>query len=96
MTRLDRPWRRPGAVRYAARRLPGLLHPPVSVCEPAVDSLSILRDLPVVVRDGTTLRVNVIRPDGGGRFPVLMSAQPYGKDNLPTRRGRSAASSGTE
>ena len=88
MAVLDRPWRRPGAVRYAARRLPGLLHPPVSVCEPAVDSLSILRDLPVVVRDGTTLRVNVIRPDGGGRFPVLMSAQPYGKDNLPTRRGR--------
>jgi predicted acyl esterase len=74
-------------MRYAARRLPGLLHPPVSVYEPAVDSLSILRDLPVVVRDGTTLRVNVVLPKSSGRFPVLMSAHPYGKDNLPKRRG---------
>ncbi len=88
MTRLDRPWRRPGAARYALRRIPGLLSPPVSVYEPAPDSLSVLRDLPVVVRDGTTLRVNVVLPAGGGRFPVLMSAHPYGKDDLPRRRGR--------
>ena len=43
---------------------------------------------PVAVRDGATLRVNVVLPAGGGRFPVLMSAHPYGKDNLPRRRGR--------
>ena len=48
----------------------------------------MLHDLPVVVRDGITLRVNVVLPSGGGRFPVLMSAHPYGKDNLPQRRGR--------
>ena len=88
MTRPDRPWRRPGAARYAMRRLPGLLHPPVSVYEPTAGSLSVLRDLPVVVRDGATLRVNVVLPAGAGRFPVLMSAQPYGKDDLPRRRGR--------
>ncbi|HEV2256314.1 MAG TPA: CocE/NonD family hydrolase [Streptosporangiaceae bacterium] len=88
MTRLDRPWHRPGAAWYALRRLPGLLRPPVSVYEPAAGSLSVLRDLPVVVRDGSTLRVNVVRPTAGGRFPVLMSAHPYGKDNLPARRGR--------
>ena len=88
MTGLDRPWRRPGAVRYALRRLPGLLRPPVSVYEPAAGSLSVLRDRPVVVRDGTTLRVNVVLPAGTGRFPVLMSAHPYGKDNVPKRRGR--------
>jgi uncharacterized protein len=87
-TRLDRPWHRPGAVRYALVRLPGLLRPPVDVYEPPAGSLSMLRDLPVVVRDGTTLRVNVVLPAGGGRFPVLMSAHPYGKDNLPRRRGR--------
>jgi uncharacterized protein len=87
-TRLDRPWHRPGALRYALRRLPALLHPPVDVYEPAEDSLSVLRDLPVVVRDGTTLRVNVVLPAGGGPFPVLMSAHPYGKDDLPRRRGR--------
>jgi uncharacterized protein len=85
---IDRPWRRPGAARYALRRLPGLLRPPVSVYEPAPDSVSVLRDLPVVLRDGTTLRVNVVLPAGGGRFPVLMSAHPYGKDELPRRRGR--------
>lgn len=88
VTRLDRPWHRPGAALYGLRRLPGLLHPPVSVYEPAAGSLSVLRDLPVVVRDGTTLRVNVVLPAGAGRSPVLMSAHPYGKDNLPQRRGR--------
>jgi uncharacterized protein len=86
MARLDRPWHRPGAAWYALGRLPALLHPPVSVYEPPEGSLSVLRDLPVVVRDGTTLRVNIVLPSGGGRFPVLMSAHPYGKDNLPQRR----------
>jgi uncharacterized protein len=88
MTVVDRPRHRPGAWRYALRRLPGLLRPPVSVYEPAANSVSVLRDLPIVVRDGTTLRVNVVLPPGGGRFPVLMSAHPYGKDDLPRRVGR--------
>jgi hypothetical protein len=88
MTRLDRPWRRPGAAGYALRRLPGLLRPPVSVDEPPAGALEVLRDVPVPVRDGTTLRVNVVLPAAAGRFPVLMSAHPYGKDNLPRRRGR--------
>ena len=88
MTRLDRPWRRPGAAWNALRWLRGLLHPPVTVYEPAQGSLSVSRDLPVPVRDGTTLRVNVVQQAGPGRFPVLMSAHPYGKDNLPRRRGR--------
>jgi len=87
--RVDRPWHRPGALRYTLLdRLPGLLHPPVSVYEPAAGSLSVRRDLPVVVRDGTTLRVNVVLPPGAGPFPVLLSAHPYGKDDLPTRRRR--------
>jgi predicted acyl esterase len=86
--RLDRPWHRPGAVSYALGRLAAFLRSPVNVSEPAPDSLSVLRDLPVVVRDGTTLRVNVVVPAGGGQFPVLMSAHPYGKDKLPRRRGR--------
>src|SRR6266704_431275 len=70
MARVDRPWHRPGALWYALRRLPGLLHPPVDVYEPATGSLSMLRDLPVVVRDGTTLRVNVVLPAGGWRVNV--------------------------
>jgi uncharacterized protein len=86
MTRLDRPWHRPGAAWYAVRRLPGLLRPPVRVDEPPAGSLSVLRDLPLVVLDGTTLRVNVVLPAGGRPVPVLLSAHPYGKDNLPRRR----------
>jgi uncharacterized protein len=85
MTRLDKPWRRPGAARYALRRVPGLLRPPVDVYEPASGSFTLLRDLPVTVRDGTTLRVNVVLPTGQGPFPVLVSAHPYGKDDLPRR-----------
>jgi predicted acyl esterase len=88
MTRLDRPWHRPGATWYALRRLAALLHPPADVYEPPADTVSVLRDLPVVVRDGTTLRVNVVLPAGAGQFPVLLSAHPYGKDKLPERRGR--------
>jgi predicted acyl esterase len=72
-------------VRYALGRLPGLLHPPVDVYEPDSGSLTMLRDLAVTVRDGTTLRVNVVLPAGQGPFPVLLSAHPYGKDNLPRR-----------
>jgi predicted acyl esterase len=60
----------------------------VDVYEPAVGSVSVRLDLPVVVRDGTTLRVNVMLPAGAGTFPVLLAAHPYGKDNLPQRRGR--------
>ena len=82
----DRPWHRPGALRYALRRLPGLLRPLVDVYEPDPGVVSVVRDVPVVVRDGTTLRVNVLLPATAGRFPVLLSAHPYGKDNLPRRR----------
>ncbi len=41
------------------------------------------------MRDGGIRRVNVYLPPGDGPFPVLMSAHPYGKDNIPrrTRRG---------
>jgi uncharacterized protein len=77
-------------VGYALRRLPGLLRPPVQVYEPGNESLTILKDLPVTVRAGTVLRVNVVLPAGPGPFPVLLSAHPYGKDNLPRRRGTGA------
>lgn len=87
MVRLDRPWHRPGAAWYALRRLPALVRPPVRVYEPSAGSSSVLWDVPVVVRDGTTLRANVVLPAGAGRFPVLVSAHPYGKDDLPRRRG---------
>ncbi|EON31507.1 putative acyl esterase [Gordonia terrae C-6] len=81
---LDRPWRRPGAARYALTRIRGALRPPVEVYTPDPDSMVIERDSEVLTRDGTVLRVNVHRPVGDGPFPVILSAHPYGKDNLPT------------
>ena len=38
------------------------------------------KDVAVPMRDGAVLRANVFRPGGGGRFPVLMTLGPYGKD----------------
>ena len=32
------------------------------------------------MRDGVVLRANVYRPTDGGRYPVLLSRQPYNKD----------------
>jgi putative CocE/NonD family hydrolase len=40
----------------------------------------IEKDLPMVTRDGVTLYADVARPDLPGRFPVLVSRTPYGKD----------------
>src|SRR5882672_6667292 len=40
----------------------------------------------MTTRDGVTLRADVYRPDGPGRFPVLLSRLPYDK-NLRRRPG---------
>lgn len=84
-TGLDRPWKRPGAGRYALSRLHGLLYPPVTVCD-RPDDLVMDLDVPVTTRDGTVLEVNVHRPPGAGQFPVLVCAQVHGKDRLPNRK----------
>lgn len=67
-----------------SRNLRRVLHPDVRVT-PAPTGVVFERDVPVVVRDGTTLRGNVFRPVQEGRYPVLLSVQPYGKDSLPRR-----------
>lgn len=74
-----------GTARLNVQRL---LHPGVATTHPP-EHVVFERDVAVAVRDGTVLRANVFRPEGGGRHPVLLSAQPYGKDALPkrTRRG---------
>jgi putative CocE/NonD family hydrolase len=38
------------------------------------------KDVPITMRDGTVLRANVTRPDVPGRYPVLVTQTPYGKD----------------
>ena len=38
------------------------------------------RNVEIPMRDGAALRGDVFRPDGAGKFPVLMTFGPYGKD----------------
>ncbi|OBH30844.1 hydrolase [Mycobacterium sp. E342] len=83
---LDRPWRRPGALRYAVSRLRGLAAPPVTVTDPPA-GLRVERDAGVPTRDGTVLRLNVFREADAPAAPAILSIHPYGKDNLPKRRG---------
>ncbi|MCV7399617.1 CocE/NonD family hydrolase [Mycobacterium fragae] len=85
----DRPWKRPGSVRYMMQRLRGFVRSPAIVYPPAPGAVVVDEDVAATARDGTVLRANVYRPPGAGPFPVLLCAHPYGKDKLPTKkRGR--------
>ncbi len=83
---LDEPWHRPGRMAYARKRRQALLHPPVSVYEMPAD-VTKDEDVAVRMRDGVTLRLNLFHPASGGPFPVILSAHPYGKDNVPVKKG---------
>jgi len=48
-----------------------------------VNGMVIQRDVMVETRAGFAVAANVYRPDKPGRFPVIMSMGPYGKDDLP-------------
>ncbi len=74
------------AVKNVAR----LVRPQVRITPPPA-GVVFERDVPVPVRDGTVLRANVFRPEAPGRYPVLLSLQPYGKDQLPKARRRGYA-----
>jgi hypothetical protein len=74
---------RPG-LRYAIGRVRSILSPQVGITSPTAGG-RFERDVGVAVRDGTTLRVNVFRPEREGRYPVILCAHPYGKDRLPGR-----------
>jgi uncharacterized protein len=78
-----------GLPRYALERLRGIVRPRVRIGGPPA-GVTVDWDVPVPVRDGTVLRVNVFRPANGSRCPVIMSAHPYGKDRLPAN-GRASA-----
>ena len=45
---------------------------------------TIENDVAVPMRDGVLLRADVLRPDTGGPFPVLVYRTPYGKQNART------------
>ena len=42
--------------------------------------ITIRKDVPAEMRDGTVLMANVYQPSGDGKYPVLLSRTPYGKD----------------
>jgi uncharacterized protein len=44
------------------------------------DSMIYERDVDVATRDGQPLRANVYRPVAEGRYPVIVTLGPYGKD----------------
>ena len=46
----------------------------------AVRSVNVEFDVPVPMQDGTILRANIYRPTAEGRWPVLLTRLPYGKD----------------
>jgi predicted acyl esterase len=87
-----RPFSRAYRTFSRALRFVGNALAPNVVVTAAPASIVVDWDVPVTVRDGTVLRVNVFRPPGAGPFPVLLSAHPYGKDKIParTRSGRGA------
>jgi predicted acyl esterase len=74
----------PGVAARARRRLSGVVRPQVVVTDPP-EGIVVDWDVPVAVRDGTVLRVNVFRPADGVAAPAIMSAHPYGKDRIPAR-----------
>ena len=77
----------PARWRRAIARVRNFARPNVTVSPPP-EGVVLERDVAVAARDGTTLRVNVFRPEAPGTYPVLMSAHPYGKDDLPRPRRR--------
>lgn len=83
---LDQPWDRPGKFAYARKRRRAALHPPVTVYPMPAD-VTKYEDVEVQMRDGVVLRLNLFCPAGDGPFPVILSAHPYGKDRVPTKKG---------
>jgi putative CocE/NonD family hydrolase len=45
-----------------------------------VHQITVDYDVPAKMRDGVVLRANVYRPTGEGKWPVLLTRLPYGKD----------------
>jgi putative CocE/NonD family hydrolase len=46
-----------------------------------VPEMVVERDVPMKTRDGVTLRADIYRPAGDGKYPVLLQRTPYAKGN---------------
>lgn len=70
-------------VTDAAELHEGLNHIVVDSIQYGYQEMIMEKDLPVTMADGHVLYVNVFRPNKAGQFPVVISADTYGKDNKP-------------
>lgn len=59
---------------------PGLNNIVVGTVHYGNQEMILEKDVPVTLRDGITLYVDIFRPGKPGKFPVVMSADVYGKD----------------
>ncbi|MCW3003356.1 MAG: hydrolase, CocE/NonD family [Conexibacter sp.] len=82
-------WRRVAGALAASIAIAGAAAGPVAgagaaewtpYSRPAQFGTVTVKDVPITMRDGTVLRANVTRPDQPGRYPVLVTQTPYGKD----------------
>jgi hypothetical protein len=76
--RAAKPIRRPAAkraVRPAAKR-----RAVPARAKATAYKMKFEHDVAIRMRDGAVLKANLFRPDAPGKFPVLMSFGPYGKD----------------
>ncbi|MEJ7487406.1 MULTISPECIES: CocE/NonD family hydrolase [Staphylococcus] len=61
----------------------GLNHIVVDSVQFGNQEMIMEKDVTVEMKDGENLYVNIFRPNKEGQFPVVMSADTYGKDNKP-------------
>ena len=53
--------------------------------EEFVDGMRVLRNMPVPLRDGVEILVDLFMPQTGEDFPVILSWGVYGKEDVPAR-----------
>ncbi len=59
---------------------PGLNQIVVKTAHYGLQRMLMDKDVAIRMRDGVTLYANVFRPEAAGKYPVVMSADVYGKD----------------
>ena len=69
-----------GRISHPAEARPGLNRLLVKTAHFGLQRMLMEKDVAIPMRDGLVLHANVFRPEGEGRYPVVMSADVYGKD----------------
>lgn len=69
---------------FAFHRLRTFIFPQITITKASEDVL-VDWDVAITMRDGVHLRANIFRPNGNTKVPAIISAHPYGKDNIPAK-----------